>query len=270
MKKLVLFFVSLIIFSFCGAVMAQAPDLPAIDPEIAEPYLGTWHLDKMCEAENCMPTAAFGLDAVLEIKEDNTLVMTFGDEEPDISYWYMEDGTAYMAGSNEEDQAPIAILINEDNNLEIGQDGTSMFFTRSGAVQWGSAEVKSDAEFKDFEGDWYLESLKVGDMFLPAGLLENRGKLTIREDSLDLVYSDEAAEQFNNIPYELKDGTITAEYTDNEQIQKVQLQYHIDDSVVISIAADDGTGADMVFVREENLTEIGMSLTDLFAIENAE
>ena len=270
MKKFVLFVTLITLLSLFGSVMAQTPDLPAIDPVAAEPYLGTWHMDQMCEGDNCMSAAIFGLNAVLEINDDNTAVMTFEGEEPDVSYWYMEDNSAYMASGSAEDQTPIPILINEEDKLEIGLDGSSMLFTRSKTVQWGAVEVKTDAEFKDFEGEWYLESMKMGEISMPAGLLEIHGKLTIREDSFDLEMSADGTEENKDIPYELKDGTITAEIKDDEQTEKIQLQYHVDNSIVIKFSVEDGTQMDLVFVREENLTELGFSLTDLFATTNAE
>ena len=267
MKNISILFVLLCIFSVFGLVTAQTAELPAIDEAEAADYLGTWFLDQMCVDDQCMSMSDMGVTGTAEVNTDNTIAVTFGDQEPTVNSWYMEDGKAYMRSETEEGSSTTDITIAENGQLIVGDASTRMTFNREEKAAWGSGEVKADAAFEDFEGEWFLKSMTISDMSIPASLFGLEGKLVIREDSLDMIMSGEEGPD-TGIPYELKDGTITADITSGDRTDTAVIQYHMDDSVVVTFVVNE-TESSMVFIREENMTE-GLNLMDLINSAAAE
>ncbi len=271
MKKFNVLFVLFIALTLVSSVLAQTPeDLPAIDETAAEPWLGTWYMDQMCESGQCFEVSSFGLSASLELNADNTMIMTMGDEEPDTSYWYMKDDSAYMLSPSEDGYASMDLLIDENGILSVGDESTTMTFIRNEGIVWGTGEVAEDAVFEDFAGEWFFESIRMGEMAIPAGLFGLDVRLTIDEDGLTFVFKsdDEEAGEPELYPYELKDGRIYARMPSSVsgELEEMAIEYHIEGALSLykPEAVSDSSEGSMVFVREENLSE-SPTLADLLS-----
>ena len=265
MNKNIVLAVLAAIFVMCTSVFAQTTELPAIDEKAAEAYLGTWYMDQMCGDGSCFSASDFGLTGTMELNADNTLILTIGDQAPENANWYMEDGAAYMVHESEEGRETTKLEINEDGNLFMGGEKEQLTFKREAPIQWGSAEVKADAVYEDFEGEWYLNSMVAEGVFIPATLFGLEGKLVIREDTLDFEMTGQDGDEYKNVAYELKDGAINASVVSGEKTEKILVEYHEDNSVIISFSGDEGNIMSLVFIRQENLSEGGLNLIDLLS-----
>ena len=263
MKKLSLLFAFLAVLAAFGSVFAQvgAP----LDLTTAEPFLGTWFISELCGEGQCVDAAMWGMSGMsVEFTDDATMLVAFNEEEQDAMPWYTENGAAYAcSGSEESDCTWLPLSLTEDGKLSMGDEASSMLLTRDEIKPFGTAEVKADAAYEDFQGEWFLESMISEGATIPASLFGMQAKLVIREDSLDysltsLMSPEESLEQ-ENTGYEIKDGTLTVVFTNGEEPETVTMHYHLDDSIVASM--EDGN---LVFVREENLST-GPSLMDLFS-----
>ncbi|MBQ6504016.1 MAG: hypothetical protein IJI57_08915 [Flexilinea sp.] len=263
MKKLFILFAALVILAAFGSVFAQT-DAP-LDMTVAEPFLGTWYMSELCGQGQCMDASALGMSSMaVEFKDDKTMTVAMGEEEAGAVPWYTENGTAYACnGSEEEGCIWLPMNITEDGKLSMGDDTSSMVLIRDEIKPFGTAEVKADASYEDFQGEWFLESMISEGVTIPASMFGMQAKLVIREDGFDFSLtnpmSPEESDGVENAAYELKDGSITAEINDGDKTETVTMEYHIDESVVMSM--EEGN---LVFVREENLTT-GPSLLDMFS-----
>ncbi len=268
MKKLTVMFVLLAALAAFGSVFAQvgAP----LDMTTAEPFLGTWFMSELCGEGQCIDAAMWGMSGMsVEFKDDATMIVAFNEEEQGAIPWYTENGVAYAcSGSEESDCTWLPLSITEDGKLSMGDEASSMLLTRDEIKPFGTAEVKADAAYEDFQGEWFLESMMSEGATFPASLFGMQAKLVIREDSLDYsltsLMSPEESQGQENAAYEIKDGTLTVVFTDGEEPETVTMQYHLDDSIVVSTEA-----GNLVFVREENLST-GPNLLDMLSQAMAE
>lgn len=267
MKKFALIFavMALAMFAFVFAVSAQEA-LPAIDEAEAAAYLGTWHMQKMCFGTNCMDLSGMGIDSTLTLNADNTVVSVSEGEEPQTSSWYMKDGVAYNVDKDENGQPKdYAMTINEDGSLVFGQEDISVYYVREFKPVLGTAEIKADATVEDFTGEWFLNTIILDKDIMPASLIGMSGKLVIREDSLDIILEGEEPEE--KVPYTLTDGKILVKETTkdekgNEPEQTIILEYHTDNTVLLTMEGDESKMY-MVYVTEENLSK-GPSFLEIF------
>ena len=272
MKKFAFLFtvMALAMFAFVFASSAQEA-LPAIDEAEAADYLGTWFIEKMCFGEDCMDLAGLGMKSTLTLNADNTAEVVSDEQESQTTSWYMKDGAAFIVETDESGQSKDYELgIDEDGSLVMGQEGVFVYYVREVAPVPGTAEIKADATVEDFTGEWFLNSLISDGSMMPASLLGISGKLVIREDSLDITFEGEEPEE--NTVYTLNDGKInfketTTDENGNETERTVILEYHTDNTVLLTME-EDSSNMYMVFVTEENLTG-GPSIFDMMQ-ESAE
>ncbi len=263
MKKLTVLFVLLATLAAFGSVFAQtgAP----LDMTVAEPYLGTWFMSELCGQGQCMDAAMLGMSGMsVEFKDDATMSVVAGGEEAGSVPWYTENGVAYACNGGEESECTwLPMSITDEGKLSMGDETSSLVLIRDEIKPFGTADVKADAVYEDFQGEWFLESMLSEGVSVSASMFGMQGKLTIREDTLDFSVTNpmtpEMSEGAEGVSYELKDGAITAEVADGEKTETVTFVYHIDDSIVL--AMEEGN---LVFVREENLTT-GPSLMDMLS-----
>ena len=272
MKKFALLFavMALAMFAFVFAVSAQEA-LPAIDEAEAADYLGTWYIEKMCFGEDCMDLAGMGMKSTLTLNADNTAVVVSDEQDSQTTSWYMNEGIAYIHEQDQEGQMKdYELSIDEDGNLIMGQEGVFVYYVREVAPVLGTAEIKADATVEDFTGEWFMNSVIFDGTTMPASLIGMSGKLVIREDSLDITFEGEEPEE--GVAYTLTDGKIyiketTTDENGNETEQTIILEYHTDNTVLLTME-DDTSNMYMVFVTEENLSS-GPSIFDMMQ-ENAE
>ena len=263
MKKLTVLFILLAALAVFGSGFAQTGS--PLDMTVAEPFLGTWFMSQICGQGQCMDAGILGMSGMsIEFRDDATMGASVGGEEQAAVPWYTENGEAYAcSGSEESDCTWLPMSISEDGKLSMGDETSSMVFTRDEVKPFGTAEVKADAAFEDFQGEWFLESMINDGTSIPASLLGMQAKLVIHEDSLDFSFANpldpEESSGQDNAAYEIKDGTLTVVFTEGEESETVNMQYHVDDSIVA-----DMFGGNLVFVREENLST-GPSLIDLLS-----
>ncbi len=257
MKKISFLFVvmALAMFSFVFAAAAQTAELPAIDEAQAEPYLGVWYMEKMCFGEECMDLSSFGLKSTLTLNADNTMTMESEGEEPQVTYWYMEDGTAYNVEEINGEKKTYAMDIDDEGRLTFGTEEMSMHFVRDFAPIPGQGELKADAAAEDFSGEWLLNGIMAGGGVLPASLFGMTGTLTIGESTLSVTIVEETMAE--DAAFELKDGKIytsieTKDEAGNPVTQNIILEYHMDNSVLMIFEGSEQEGA-IVFVREADM-----------------
>ena len=260
MKKITILFVLLAALAAFGTVFAQAG--APLDMTVAEPFLGTWFMSELCGQGQCMDAAVLGMSGMSVVfKDDATMAVALGGEEQGAVPWYTENGTAYACNGGENECVWLPMSITEDGKLSMGDETSSMILIRDEIKPFGTAEAKADAAYEDFKGEWFLESMISEGVSIPASMFGMQAKLVIREDSLDFSLTNpmnpEEKDGQENAGYEIKDGTLTVVFTDGESSETVTMQYHADDSVVVSM-----TDGNLVFVREENLTT-GPSLLDM-------
>lgn len=266
MKKFALLFavMALAMFAFVFAVSAQEA-LPAIDEAEAADYLGTWFIEKMCFGEDCMDLAGLGMKSTLTLNADNTAVVVSDDQDSQTSSWYMKDGAAFIVETDESGQPKDYELgIDENGSLIMGEDGMVVYYVREIAPVLGTAEMKADATVEDFTGEWFMNSIIFDGDMMPASLIGMSGQLVIHEDSLDITFEGEEPEE--GVAYTLTDGKIYIKETstdenDNETEQTIILEYHTDNTVLLTME-DDPSNMYMVFVTEENLSS-GPSIFDM-------
>ena len=260
MKKITILFVLFAVLAAFGTVFAQAG--APLDMTVAEPFLGTWFMSELCGQGQCMDAAVLGMSGMSVVfKDDATMAVALGGEEQGAVPWYTENGTAYACNGGENECVWLPMSITEDGKLSMGDETSSMILIRDEIKPFGTAEAKADAAYEDFKGEWFLESMISEGVSIPASMFGMQAKLVIREDSLDFSLTNpmnpEEKDGQENAGYEIKDGTLTVVFTDGESSETVTMQYHADDSVVVSM-----TDGNLVFVREENLTT-GPSLLDM-------
>ena len=266
MKKIPLLFavMALAMFAFVFAVSAQEK-LPAIDEAEAADYLGTWHIQKMCFGKDCMDLAGMGMNSTLTLNADNTAVIVSDGQDSQTSSWYMKDGIAYNVEKDENGQPKdYAMTINEDGSLVFGEDDMSVYYVRELKPVLGTAEIKADATVEDFTGEWFLNGIILDKDIMPASLIGMSGKLVIRENSMDILFDGEEPEE--NVAYTLSDGKIfvkeiTKDETGKETEQTVILEYHTDNTILLTIEGDEANMY-MVYVTKENLSS-GPSFLDM-------
>ena len=251
MKKITILFVLLAALAAFGTVFAQAG--APLDMTVAEPFLGTWFMSELCGQGQCMDAAVLGMSGMSVVfKDDATMAVALGGEEQGAVPWYTENGTAYACNGGENECVWLPMSITEDGKLSMGDETSSMILIRDEIKPFGTAEAKADAAYEDFKGEWFLESMISEGVSIPASMFGMQAKLVIREDSLDFSLTNpmnpEEKDGQENAGYEIKDGTLTVVFTDGESSETVTMQYHADDSVVVSM-----TDGNLVFVREENL-----------------
>lgn len=251
-------------FAFVFAVSAQEK-LPAIDEAEAADYLGTWHIQKMCFGKDCMDLAGMGMNSTLTLNADNTAVIVSDGQDSQTSSWYMKDGIAYNVEKDENGQPKdYAMTINEDGSLVFGEDDMSVYYVRELKPVLGTAEIKADATVEDFTGEWFLNGIILDKDIMPASLIGMSGKLVIRENSMDILFDGEEPEE--NVAYTLSDGKIfvkeiTKDETGKETEQTVILEYHTDNTILLTIEGDEANMY-MVYVTKENLSS-GPSFLDM-------
>ena len=260
MKKITILFVLFAVLAAFGTVFAQAG--APLDMTVAEPFLGTWFMSELCGQGQCMDAAVLGMSGMSVVfKDDATMAVALGGEEQGAVPWYTENGTAYACNGGENECVWLPMSITEDGKLSMGDETSSMILIREEIKPFGTAEAKADAAYEDFKGEWFLESMISEGVSIPASMFGMQAKLVVREDSLDFSLTNpmnpEEKDGQENAGYEIKDGTLTVVFTDGESSETVTMQYHADDSVVVSM-----TDGNLVFVREENLTT-GPSLLDM-------
>ena len=260
MKKITILFVLLAALAAFGTVFAQAG--APLDMTVAEPFLGTWFMSELCGQGQCMDAAVLGMSGMSVVfKDDATMAVALGGEEQGAVPWYTENGTAYACNGGENECVWLPMSITEDGKLSMGDETSSMILIRDEIKPCGTAEAKAEAAYEEFKGGWFLESMISEGVSIPASMFGMQAKLVIREDSLDFSLTNpmnpEEKDGQENAGYEIKDGTLTVVFTDGESSETVTMQYHADDSVVVSM-----TDGNLVFVREENLTT-GPSLLDM-------
>ncbi len=235
MRKINIFyiiFISLLLFS---AVQAQVPgNLPPIDVSAAKDYLGTWYLESMCAGEEgCMSPSDFGMTGILEIKADNTMILSgISDEAEEPAYWYMENGTAYFLNIGQFETEEFEMLIDDQGRFIMGDDETSLIFSREQAVALGMADIDTEAHVDDFLGKWYVNTLLTHGMNFPLGTLGLNGILEFFEDRTFNITLDE--ESLSGVPYEVYDNILSAEIpdADGETFVLVNFEYHLDGTLV--------------------------------------
>ena len=264
MKKLSFLFVltALAMLAVVFTVSAQETGLPAINEAEAEPYLGTWQVEKICVQDDCIDIASMGIKSSMTFNTDNTAVLTEEGEQPITSQWYMENGAAYFVMTGENNtvtRGPISI--DENGSLVIIMDTLSTYYTREAAVVPGTSELKSEAVLDDYLGEWFLQGILTDSGMLPGNLLGLTGTVTITNNGITYVLYDQTIGQ--DVPYELKDGKISVEFeTQDENGNTVKntstLEYHNDNTLLIS--EDSGNTAEntgsLVFVRQEDYTPV--------------
>ena len=260
MKKITILFVLFAVLAAFGTVFAQAG--APLDMTVAEPFLGSCFMSELCGQGQCMDAAVLGMSGMSVVfKDDATMAVALGGEEQGAVPWYTENGTAYACNGGENECVWLPMSITEDGKLSMGDETSSMILIRDEIKPFGTAEAKADAAYEDFKGEWFLESMISEGVSIPASMFGMQAKLVIREDSLDFSLTNpmnpEEKDGQENAGYEIKDGTLTVVFTDGESSETVTMQYHADDSVVVSM-----TDGNLVFVREENLTT-GPSLLDM-------
>ena len=274
MKKLSVLFavMALAMFAFIFSASAQEAELPAIDKEAAEPYLGTWYIEKMCFGADCVNLSGMGSTSTITFNSDNTLQIA-SEEKTDTYSWFMEDGTAYMVETIDGNTRNFPITLDENGCLLLGQDEVTVHYVHEIAPVPGTGALKEDAVFEDFAGEWVLNGMLFEKESIPASLIGVSGTLIVKEEALSLAMMDEKAEE--EIPYELKDGKLYAvsSETDNDgkTVEKtVVFEYHADNTVLMSVEGEDGY---MVFVREANASS-GISvfegISDFISLDTAE
>ena len=255
MRKLSFLFVvlALAMFSAVFAVSAQEATLPAIDEAEAQPYLGTWLVDKVCVKEDCMDIASLGVQSTMTFNTDNTAVLEEQGQKPLTSQWYMENGSAYFVFS-EDNSGPM--IIDENGSLVItSSSDVTTSYVREAAPVPGTAELKADAAAADFLGEWFLDGILTNDGMLPANLLGLTGTLTVSESSISFVMANQPV--YTELPYELKDGKLQVVVEGKDEAGKTVtetqiFEYHTDNTVLMTSESDqaaDNSGY-MVFVRE--------------------
>ena len=263
MKKFIVFFVLSIVLAAFPSVFAQT-DAP-LDMAVAEPFLGTWYVTEICGQGQCMDAGMLGMSGMtVDFKEDSTMAVAMGEEEAGAVPWYTENGVAYACNGSEEGGCTwLPMSLTDEGKLSMGDETSSLVFTRSEVKPFGAAETKADAAYEDFQGEWFLESMMAEGASIPASMFGMSGSLVIRENSLDLSISGSmdpnGNENLTGISYDLKNGTISAEIKNGDKTQTVTMTYHVDESIVMTM--EDGN---LVFVREENVTK-GPSLIDLLS-----
>ena len=260
MKKITILFVVLAALAAFGTVFAQAG--APLDMTVAEPFLGTWFMSELCGQGQCMDASLLGMSGMSVVfKDDATMAVALGGEEQGAVPWYTENGKAYACNGGENECVWLPMSITEDGKLSMGDETSSMILIREEIKPFGTAETKADAAYEDFKGEWFLESMISEGVSIPASMFGMQAKLVVREDSLDFSLTNpmdpEEKDGQENAGYEIKDGTLTVVFTEGESSETVTMQYHADDSVVVSM-----TDGNLVFVREENLTT-GPSLLDM-------
>ena len=260
MKKITILFVVLAALAAFGTVFAQAG--APLDMSVAEPFLGTWFMSELCGQGQCMDASLLGMSGMSVVfKDDATMAVALGGEEQGAVPWYTENGKAYACNGGENECVWLPMSITEDGKLSMGDETSSMILIREEIKPFGTAETKADAAYEDFKGEWFLESMISEGVSIPASMFGMQAKLVVREDSLDFSLTNpmdpEEKDGQENAGYEIKDGTLTVVFTEGESSETVTMQYHADDSVVVSM-----TDGNLVFVREENLTT-GPSLLDM-------
>lgn len=263
MKKLTVFFVLLAALTAFGSVFAQAG--APLDMTVAEPYLGTWFISELCGQGQCMDASLLGMSgSSVEFTDDASMTMIVAGEEQGTMPWYTENGNAYACSTGEESECTwLPMSITDEGKLSMGDEDYALVLIRDEIKPFGTAEVKPDAAYDDFQGEWFLESMIGDGVSIPASLFGMSAKLVIREDSLDYSMSNpmdpEESRGQDNAPYEIADGTLTVTFTRDGESETATMQYHVDDSIVAEME-----GGNLVFVREENLTT-GLNLLDLLS-----
>ena len=241
---------------------AQETGLPAINETEAEPYLGTWQVEKICVKDDCIDIASMGIKSSMTFNTDNTAVLTEEGEQPITSQWYMENGAAYFVMTGENDtvtRGPMSI--DENGSLVIKLDELSTYYTREAAVVPGTGDVEANAVIDDFLGEWFLQGILTDNGMIPGQLLGMTGNLTIGEKGITYVMFDQTIGQ--EVPFELKDGKISVDFEaqdENGNTVKTTsiLEYHNDNTLLMSdegINTTDYAGG-LVFVRQEDYTPV--------------
>ena len=167
---------ALAMFAFIFSASAQEAELPAIDKEAAEPYLGTWYIEKMCFGADCVNLSGMGSTSTITFNSDNTLQIA-SEEKTDTYSWFMEDGTAYMVETIDGNTRNFPITLDENGCLLLGQDEVTVHYVHEIAPVPGTGALKEDAVFEDFAGEWVLNGMLFEKESIPASLIGVSGTL---------------------------------------------------------------------------------------------
>ena len=255
MKKFSFVFVvmALAMFAFILTASAQQYDLAtAIDEALAEPFLGTWYIEKMCFSGECMDLSGLST-GTLTLNADGTAVVE-NEDYSEIAIWYIDEGLGYLVTIDEEAEAEAEMLyIDDDGSLFMGDEDMSFTYVRELAPVIGTGALKTNATVKDFAGEWVLNGMMFEGSVISTSMFDLTGKLTVEDSALSLVLMDEAT---GMIPFELKDGKLYTTIKEPDETGKeVEInfifEYHEDNCIhMIESGAAEGS---MIFVREADI-----------------
>ena len=254
MRKINILFVFCMIFLLFSTTEAQVPgNLPPIDVSAAKDYLGIWYLDAMCAGEEgCMTPSDFGITGVLDIRDDNTMILSgLSDEEEEPAYWYMKNGTAYYLNIGQFETEEFEMVIDDQGRFIMGDDETSLIFSREKAVTPSDSEIKANAEINDFLGVWYADLLLTSTMNFPFSMLGINVVLNFSENGTFEITID--TEPLSDIPYEITSGILMAEIpdADGETLVPVNFEYHVDGTLVFAAYPASANEIRVTFSREQ-------------------
>ena len=157
MKKMLSLLLALPALMGCAAFAEDAAD-----------YVGYWVVTRAEIDGETIDPAALGLSAYMELYEDGTCVLAAAEEVWDGT-WSVTD-----TGVTTTDDFGVTVYAYEDGALVTRQEGGTLIFTREEYTL-----PLSGLSMADFEGDWVLRCVEVGNQYYYPEELAVSMKLSI-------------------------------------------------------------------------------------------
>ena len=93
-----------------------------------EDFAGEWQLSIIVESGQHMNLQAWGIIVTLNLNEDGTAFMDYGDDNPTEMSWRFEDGRAFITGYSAEGEIEMSFY--EDGSLRLADEIGEMYFLR--------------------------------------------------------------------------------------------------------------------------------------------
>ena len=122
MRKLSL--ILAVLLALCSCAFAETMEAVAI---AAEDFQGLWNLEYAVADGIQVSAKAYGLTVTMNINEDGTAVLDYGDDNPVEMTWRIEENAALLTGYAEED---VEMVITEEGFLDIEDEIGKMRFSR--------------------------------------------------------------------------------------------------------------------------------------------
>lgn len=231
MKKVISFtmMLALLVSLFCcgAAVLAEAESLE-----------GVWYLNSV-EIEGVeMSPASLGLEMVMTLETDDTVLIQVTGEEDESGAWSRDGDEVTVTIEGE-----TMVFVLQGDALVVEDDGATMIFGRekSEMEEFVAAPIREDVALSDFDGMWTATILDMAGMQLPVAALGMDMTLTIENGRAVLVSLEWEEEQTNEVDGIFEDNSLTLDIPSTETTGGMTMALVLHEDGMMSFGDEEAT-----------------------------